>query len=168
MLARSRILLLLAIGGYYTGTLTLAMLGGSPDAAFSNLNAFNFILIAMALGGVFLVPSLRSYLIAFFAVVASTMLLSSSEVFWSRWGVPVFALPFNLVTLTFVYVLGLVEFPLLAKTSGTPEEVLDEHFSGAMRYPGSERTLALPFAGRWTVWQARKTIWRSANLFSPP
>jgi len=159
LLARSRILLLLAVGGYYAGTITLTMLGGSPDAAFSNLNAFNFILIAMAMGGVFLVPSLRSYLLAFFAVVASTMLLSSSEVFWSRWGVPVFALPFNVVTLTFVYVLGLVEFPLLAKTSGTPEEVLDEHFSGTMRYPGSDRTLALPFAGRWTVWQAFDGPW---------
>ena len=159
LLARSRILLLLAVGGYYAGTFTLAMLGGSPDAAFNNLNAFNFILIAMAVGGVFLVPSLRSYLLALIAVVTSTMLLSSSEVFWSRWGVPVFALPFNVVTLTFVYVLGLVEFPLLAKTFGTPEEVLDEHFSGAMRYPGSERTLALPFAGRWSVWQAFNGPW---------
>ena len=159
LLVRSRILLLLALGGYYVGTITLATLGGSPDTAFNNLNAFNFILIAMSVGGVFLVPSLRSYVLAFIAVVSSTILLSSSEVFWSRWGVPVFALPFNVVTLAFVYVLGLVEFPLLAKTSGTPEEVLDEHFSGAMRYPGSDRTLALPFAGRWTVWQAFNGPW---------
>ena len=159
LLVRSRILFLLAVGGYYAGTLTLAALGGSSASAFNNMNAFNFILIAMALGGVFLVPSLRSYSIAFIAVVTSTVLLSSSEVFWSRWGVPVFALPFNVVTLAFVYVLGLVEYPLLAKTSGTPEEVLDEHLSGAMRYRGSERTLALPFSGRWTVWQAFDGPW---------
>jgi murein DD-endopeptidase MepM/ murein hydrolase activator NlpD len=113
----------------------------------------------MAVGGVFLVPSLRSYTLALIAVVTSTILLSSSEVFWSRWGVPVFALPFNVVTLAFVYVLGLVEHPLLAKTSGTPEEVLDEHLSGAMRYRGSRRTLALPFSGRWTVWQAFDGPW---------
>lgn len=159
LLARSRILLLLAVGGYYAGTLTLAMLGGSPDAAFNDLNAFNFILIAMAVGGVFLVPSPRSYLLALIAVVTSTILLSSSEVFWARWGVPVFALPFNVVTLAFVYVLGLVEFPLMAKTAGTPEEVLDEHLAGALRHRGSKRTLSLPFAGRWTVWQAFNGPW---------
>lgn len=159
LFARSRILFLLAVAGYYTGTFTLAALGGSPEAAFNNLGAFNFILIAMAMGGVFLVPSLRSYVLALIAVITSTVLLSSSEIFWSRWGVPVFALPFNLVTLTFVYVLGLVEFPLLARGTGTPEEILDEHLAGTLRYPGSLRTLSLPFAGTWTVWQAFDGPW---------
>lgn len=159
LLSRSRILFLLAAGGYYAGTLTLAALGGSPGQAFTNLSAFNFILIAMALGGVFLVPSVHSYLIAFVAVVTSTVLLSASEVFWSRWGVPVLAFPFNVVTLAFLYALKLVDFPLLARTPGTPEEVLDEHLAGALRYPGSTRSLALPFSGTWTVWQAFDGPW---------
>lgn len=159
LLSRSRILFLLAAGGYYVGVLTLAALGGSASAAFMDLNAFNFILIAMALGGVFLVPTGRSYLLALIAVLTSTVLLSSAEIFWSRWGVPVFAFPFNVVTLTFVYVLGLVEFPLLAKGAGTPEEILDEHLTGALRYPGTVRTLGLPFAGEWTVWQGFDGPW---------
>jgi urea transporter len=159
LLLRSRILFLLAAGGYYVGTGTLAALGGSAAHAFANLNAFNFILIAMALGGVFLVPSPRSYVVALVGVLTSTLLLSSSEVFWSRWGVPVFALPFNAVTLTFVYMLGLVEFPWLARETGTPEEVLDDHITGLLRNPGSERSLALPFSGAWTVWQAFNGPW---------
>jgi urea transporter len=159
LLFRSRILFLLAAGGYYAGTLTLAALGGGTAAAFTNLNAFNFILIAMAVGGVFLVPSPRSYVLALVAVVTSTILLSSSEVFWSRWGVPVFALPFNVVTLTFVYTLSLVEFPWLARRAGTPEDVLDDHLTALQRYPGSPRTIALPFAGGWTVWQAFDGPW---------
>ena len=159
LLFRSRILFLLAAGGYYVGALTLAALGGSAGAAFQDLNAFNFILIAMALGGVFLVPTGRSYLLALIAVLTSTVLLSSAEIFWSRWGVPVFAFPFNVVTLTFVYVLGLVEFPTLARGVGTPEEILDEHLTGALRYPGSVRTLTLPFSGRWTVWQGFDGEW---------
>lgn len=159
LLSRSRILFLLAAGGYYAGTLTLAALGGSPEQAFTNLSAFNFILIAMALGGVFLVPSVHGYLIAFVAVVTSTVLLSASEVFWSRWGVPVLAFPFNVVTLAFLYALKLVDFPLLARTPGTPEEVLDEHLAGALRYPGSTRSLSLPFSGTWTVWQAFDGPW---------
>ena len=104
---------------YYVGTLTLAALGGSSSAAFNDLNAFNFILIAMAMGGVFLIPSLRSYTLAVLAVLVSTVVLSASEVFWARWGLPVFALPFNLVTLTFVYALGLVEYPLMARGTGS-------------------------------------------------
>ena len=158
LLTRSRILFLLAVAGYYSGTLTLAALGAGGQA-FTNLNAFNFILIAMALGGVFMVPSLTSYVLAMVAVVTSTLFLSSAEVFWSRWGVPVLALPFNLVTLGFLYALKLVEHPLLARGSGTPEEVLDEHLTGALRFPGSPRSLALPFAGRWTVWQAFDGPW---------
>lgn len=159
LLVRSRILFLLAVGGYYLGTFTLSALGGSSEQAFGNLSAFNFILIAMALGGVFLVPSVSSYVLAAIAVVTSTLFLSSSEVFWSRWGVPVFALPFNLVTLGFLYALKLVEHPLLAHGTGTPEEVLDEHLTGSLRHPGSPRTLALPFSGRWAVWQAFDGPW---------
>lgn len=158
LLSRSRILFLLAVAGYYAGTLTLAALGSGAQA-FTNLNAFNFILIAMALGGVFMVPSLTSYVLAFIAVVTSTLFLSSAEVFWSRWGVPVLALPFNLVTLGFLYALKLVEHPLLARGSGTPEEVLDEHLTQDLRFPGSLRSLGLPFAGRWTVWQAFDGPW---------
>jgi urea transporter len=156
---RSRILFILAAAGYYTGTLMLAALGGSTALAFSNVNTFNFILIAMAVGGVFLVATPRSYLLALTAVLTSTILLSSSEVFWSRWGVPVFALPFNVVTLSFVYLLGLVEYPDIARRVGTPEDVLDDHITSASRFRGSVRTLALPFAGAWHVWQAFDGPW---------
>ena len=156
----SRILFLLGLGGYYSGTLVMAWMGGSYPQAFANLNAFNFILIAMAIGGVFLVPSLKSYVLALLAVVASTLLLTASEVFWSTYGVPAFALPFNVVTLSFVYVLGLEEFPLMAKgVAATPEQRLDEHVCDSRRYPGSLRSLALPFSGKWTVWQGFKGKW---------
>jgi murein DD-endopeptidase MepM/ murein hydrolase activator NlpD len=69
-------------------------------------------------------------------------------------------LPFNVVTLTFVYVLGLEQFPLVAKgVATTPEQRLDEHVCNHRRYPGSPRTLALPFSGRWTVWQGFDGRW---------
>jgi hypothetical protein len=58
-----------------------------------------------------------------------------------------------------VYVLGLVEYPLRARSLGTPEEILDEHLSGALRFPGSVRTVSVPFSGRWTVWQAFDGPW---------
>ncbi len=167
LLLASRILFILGGLGYFVGTLTLARLEGSYPQAFANLNAFNFILIAMAVGGVFLIPSVRSYVLAVVAVVASIVLLSSAEVFWSQYGLPVFALPFNLATLTFVYVLGLVDFPLVARGApATPEQMLDEFVCSRRRYPGTLRTLALPFSGRWTVWQGFQGQWTHQGPWS--
>ena len=159
-LSYSRILFLLAVLGYYTGTSARAWLTGSADQALSDMYSFNFILAAMALGGVFLVPSLRGYLLAIIAVVISTVLLDSMSVFWSSYGVPAFALPFNLVTLTVLYVLGLHHSPLLAsQIAGTPEETLENHVASHLRYQGQLRTIFLPFSGQWTVWQGFSGKW---------
>lgn len=160
LLFSSRILLFLAVSGYYVGTLLLAWLGGSAVQAFADLNAFNFILVAMAIGGVFLIPSRHSYGMALMAVAVSTVLLSSAETVVAQYGLPVFALPFNVTSLTFLYVLGLVQYPYIAPRIGrTPEASLDEYLTERLRYPGSLRTLRLPFAGRWTVWQGFDGQW---------
>ncbi len=160
ILFSSRVLFMLAVAGYYTGTLITGLLAGSFPQAFADINHFNFILISMAMGGVFLVPSVKSYLLAMIAVSASTMLLASVKVFWSYFAIPAFTLPFNLVTLSFMYVLGLVNYPLLAKyIKPTPEETLDHYLSNLRRYKGSDRTFVLPFSGKWTVWQAFDGNW---------
>jgi urea transporter len=160
LLLLSPILALLSLLGYGSGVAILAALGGSFAAAFANPNAFNFSLIAMAIGGVFLVPSPRAYLLALIGVVIATPLLSATEVFWSLYGLPAFALPFNVVALTLVYVLGLVEFPLVARgLAVTPEGRLDEFLAARGRFPGSWRSLALPFSGRWLVWQGSHGPW---------
>lgn len=165
LLMTSRILLFLAIAGYYTGTLITGMLTGSFPAAFADINHFNFILIAMAVGGVFLVPSIRSYTLALIAVCTSTILLESVKVYWSYFGIPVFTLPYNIVSLAFIYVLGLVRYPYLAGAiKSTPEETLDYYLTDIRRYPGSIRTLSLPFSGTWTVWQGFDGEWTHQDI----
>ena len=68
--------------------------------------------------------------------------------FWSAFGIPGFTLPFNIVSMSFLYVLGLVNYPLLATyIKATPEETLDNYLSNLRRYPGTYRTLSLPFTG---------------------
>lgn len=156
----SRIIFLLVIVGYYTGTLITASLVGSVYQAFTNPNHFNYIWIAIAVGGVFLIPSMKSYILAMMAVMISTLLLNSIEVFWANHGVPVFALPFNLVSLTFIYVLGGIQYPLMANyIKATPEDSLDHYFSYTRRFKGSVRSISLPFAGRWMVWQGFDGKW---------
>ncbi len=173
ILASSRILFVLALAGYLAGALGTGLLTGDINGSLLQVNNFNYILIAMALGGVFLVPSPRSYVVAAIGVAVAIPLSSAVQLFWSKFGIPVFTLPFNLVTLTFVYVLGLVGFPLVAKRiRDTPEQTLDEFLCNAGRFPAvGMASIRLPFEGCWTVWQGfdgpwtHRGAWRHAYDF---
>jgi len=156
----SRILFFLALIGYYIGAFTVYLFKGSFYNIFSDISNFNFILIGLALGGIFLIPSIKSYFIAIIAVITSTIVLSATKSFWSFYGIPVFTLPFNLITLMFLYVLGIVGFPYIAKIiRKTPEETLDLFLTSQKRFQGIERGIYLPFAGEWTVWQGFDGKW---------
>ncbi len=156
----SRILFLLALLGYFTGALVRTLMLGSAALAFGDVSNFNFIFIAMAVGGVFLIPSPASYFLAIIAVTISTVFTDAVTSFWSTFGIPVFTLPFNIVCLGMIYVLGLLRHPMIATNIGrTPEETLGNYLANRLRYPGGERTLILPFAGKWTVWQGFDGEW---------
>ena len=168
----SRILFLLTLTGYFSGTLVAGLMAGSFEQAFLNTNHFNYILIAMSLGGIFLIPGPKSYLLSTVAVIMAAVLLDSVQAFWSLYGLPVFTLPFILVALLFIYVLRIFKYPLVADNiQATPEETLDHYLTDLQRYKGSLTTLALPFSGKWTVWQGfdggrtHKGAWRHACDF---
>jgi len=172
VLRYSRILFLLALFGYYSGAIIRSLMLGSTHQAFADPNNFNFIFIAMALGGVFLIPSPTSYSLAFIGVAISTVLMDAITGFWSYYGIPAFTLPFNVVTLGFVYVLGLLYHPMVATVVGrTPEETLENYLANRLRYRGQNFTLYLPFSGQWAVWQGwdgrwtHKGSWRYAYDF---
>lgn len=157
---RSRILFLLAVAGFTAGVALRTLMLGSYPQAVAHIGNYNFILVAMVLGGVFLVPSLRSYLVALMGVVAATVLLDFAEVSWSHYGLPAYALPFNVVALGFLYTLGLLSFPRTPSIQGqTPEETLEIDAALRWRFSGNWRTLRLPFFGEWDVWQAFDGPW---------
>jgi urea transporter len=166
ILFSSRILFLLAFMGFAVGGLINGIFIGSIPQAMTDLNSFNYILIAMGLGGIFLIPSFQSYIIAMFGVAISTILISSVNVFWAQYGIPVFTLPFTMVTLSFVYVLGLVNYqkiPLIFKS--TPEETLDHFLTSQNRFPKETITVNLPFFGNWTVWQGFDGKWTHQGIW---
>ena len=166
VLCRSRILFLLGVMGYFVGATMRRFMLGSPTQAYEDLLNFNFILIAVAVGGVFMVPSARSYLIAAIAVAIATLVMDATTGFWSYSGIPAFTLPFNVVCLGVIYVLGLVGDVHIARRIGrTPEETLDDYLATRLRYPGSERTLLPPFAGQWTVWQGFDGQWTHKGMW---
>lgn len=160
VLIMSRILFLMSILGYFVGSLTMWMLVGSSVEAFSNINNFNFILIAMAVGSVYLVPSVKSFTIAGIAVGIATIFLESVSVFWSTYAIPGFTLPFNIISLSFIYMLGLIEYPdMIPALKNTPEEALDNYISNKRRYRGFPIGIMLPFSGKWSVWQGFNGSW---------
>jgi urea transporter/murein DD-endopeptidase MepM/ murein hydrolase activator NlpD len=160
ILAGSRILFALSLMGYYGGTAFTALMMGSFSQAFTDINQFNAILAAMAVGGVFLIPSLKSYILALTAVGVSTVFLHSVLSFWWYAKIPGFTLPFNVVVLGFLYVLGLARYPQLVRVvKPTPEETLDWYLLNRYRISEWDTTIMLPFSGKWTVWQGFDGQW---------
>lgn len=160
LLWHSRILFGLAVTGFYVGTMIRGAMLGSYPQAFDELLNFNFILIAMSVGSVFLVASPKSFLFAGLAVAVSTIFLDAVIQFGALQGIPVYTLPFNVVSLSFIYVLLLTGHPTVARiVCRTPEETLEHELVSRWRFSSETRTVQLPFFGNWTVWQGDDDIW---------
>jgi len=160
MLIFSRINFFLMAAGYYSGTLFLMLLKGSAYYAFTDVYSFNFILIALALGGLFLIPSVKSYIIALFGVLTSVFVLDAVNVFWSSYGIPVFTIPFILVTLPVLYVMVMSNSHLVTATfTETPETNLEHYLNYSSRFNLLLPQPHLPFSGEWKVYQGFDDEW---------
>lgn len=166
LLFNSRIQFLLAVFSYAFGSFVQGILTGTFAYVYYDPGALNFILVALALGGYYLLPSPQSYTLAALGVALAALLGQAVSVFWAAVGLPVHALPYNLVTLLLLYLLGLVGHQLLARyPQSSPEKTLDYELTARRRYQGSGRSLALPFAGRWVVWQGFDGQWTHQGLW---
>ncbi|MCL1125346.1 urea transporter [Shewanella surugensis] len=160
ILFKSRLVLMLAILGFLLGCGINSLFNGSWEQSLNNMNNFNYILIAIAIGCVFNIPSPKSLILAAIGVALSTLLINAVNVFWAQYGIPVFTLPFTLITLSFVYVLGVVGYPLRPTVfRSSPEETLDHYLTAKDRFANTFITLSLPFSGVWSVWQGFNGQW---------
>lgn len=160
LFVRSRILFGLAAAGYLVGTTLRGALLGSWQYVYVDIMSFNFLLTAMAVGGIFLIPSTTSFVVAMAAVAVSVVLVDATQVFSYYFAVPAYTLPFNLATLGVVYALSVNRFPGMTKYfASCPEETLENELVRRARFDSAGRPLALPFHGRWTVWQAFDDEW---------
>ncbi|MGE3407601.1 MAG: urea transporter [Pirellulales bacterium] len=160
VLWRSRILLFLAAGGYLLAIGLRVLWLGSAEQALADVSAFNSILVAMALGGVFLVPSGRGFAIAAVAVATTVLVADGLSLLGQFFTIPTYTLPFNLVALGSLYGLAVVPYPGISRLlAGTPEETLEIELIRRRRFADHSRTLALPFLGQWTVYQGCDGEW---------
>ena len=167
----SRILFFLAFAGFYIGVLVHSFFVPYYQSISSPYN-FNFILISMALGGVFLIAHYRNFLIALIAVMISVVMIDAMEVFFNIYALPVYTLPFNIITMLFVMLLYSIGYSYFNyKIKATPEKSLISFLSSLYRFGGNEIKVNLPFSGEWSVYQGfdgewtHKGIWKYAYDF---
>lgn len=129
---------------------------------------FNLILISMAVGSVFLIPSKSSYLLAIFATVTGFLLAyaMSGKYYYSDLMsgrpsflyLPIFAFPVNIVVIALIYALRLRlqhRAPVLNDYGILhPEKALDAYLSRYRRFVSAGiPQIQMPVTGQWLITQ---------------
>ncbi|MEI8086844.1 MAG: urea transporter [Paludibacter sp.] len=158
LLINSRITFSLSIIGFLSAYL-FAQFTGSAAASITYYNiGANYIMVAIAMGGFFAIPSRYSYLWAIMLVPLTSLVLLFMNKLLGFIQLPVFSLPFSFVTIFFLYFLILrkspTKFLLTPVQFYSPEVNLytfnnnKDRLSNLLYFP-----LYLPFWGEWTVTQ---------------
>lgn len=153
----SRIAFLLMVYGYTVALLFSYIMGVGDFLGFYNMGT-NFMLVAVALGGFFIIPSIRSFLWVLILVPIAYLMVSGIGNLMYKVGVPVFSLPFCLTVILFLYMLRLrktqIKLALTPIQYFSPEENLYRYVNGKERLLNLYyHHLQLPFLGEWVVSQ---------------
>ena len=122
LLVYSRIAFSLSIVSFTAAYYFYQILGADIQSLSYSYIGFNFILSGIALGSYFLVPSRSSYLWAILLVPGLMILTSSFGSLFEILQLSIYALPFNIMVITFLYVLKLRHHPK------EPEEVVIQQY----------------------------------------
>jgi urea transporter/murein DD-endopeptidase MepM/ murein hydrolase activator NlpD len=169
----SRITFLLTIIGFISAYLFAHFIGTDmASLSFYNIGA-NYMLFSIAAGGFFTIPSRYSYLWAIILVPVLSMLILSLRNLPGIDDLPLFSLPFSIMSITFLYFLGLRIKPGKLKVTFiqhySPEINLYTYINESDRLTGFRfLPLHLPFWGEWTISQGyngkytHKGDWKNA------
>lgn len=158
LLAYSRIAFSLSFLCFYISYLFYGLTGVEFGIYTYSYIGFNYILTAIAIGGFFLVPNIRSYLWACFLIPVTVVVTISMSSIMAKFGLPVFSLPFNIIVLTFLYVLKFRVknhelLPVVNVQHNMPERNLYAYKNYKIRGEEKLVSIFLPFFGDWTVTQ---------------
>lgn len=159
LLIASRIAFSLSILGFLTAYI-FAFFSGSESASITYYNiGANYIMVALAIGGFFTIPSWKSYLWTIILVPVTTLVLLSINKILTSFSLPVFSLPFSLVVILFINFLQ--QRMVVGKTILTPfqyyspETNLYTYLNNnkERHYHFLYHPIFLPFWGKWSVSQ---------------
>jgi len=174
ILFTSRISFVLSLIGFYTAFFYYQIIGANITELSYSYIGFNYILSAIAIGGFFIIPSVYSYLWTLLLIPIISLLITASSTVLGLFQLSAYSLPFNIVVITFLYVLKLREKNLLRPELVTvqhfsPEKNLYSHLNYITRFQNKKNIqIALPFFGKWIVDQGHdgeithKSEWKDA------
>lgn len=157
IIIHSRYLALLALGGYIVGYALLILLTGNMNPNLAAWSGFNFALTAMAVGGIFTIPGIYSFIVAMISAALAALVTTAMQNLLLGYGLPVMAFPFLITTLTVLAALrrrvGL-SAPYLPAMPALPEINYERARLAKVRNGeiGSIPLLA-PFYGEWEIYQ---------------
>jgi len=158
LLICSRITFSLSVIGFLAAYL-FAKLSGSAAASITYYNiGANYIMVAIAIGGFFVIPSTYSYLWTIILIPVTSLILLFLSKLLGFINLPVFSLPFSIVVILFVYFLLLRIHP--SKLILTPIQYYSPEIN-LYTFTNNEARRSnflyfpfhLPFWGEWTVTQ---------------
>ncbi|MBS4015932.1 MAG: urea transporter [Candidatus Latescibacteria bacterium] len=172
LFVHSRISFVLSVIGFIIGYLVINATGSFSEMEIM-LSGFTTLLTAVAIGGVYFIPSISSFLVAVIASVVGILSGIGIQSALLPYGIPALAIPFNLTVLVVLYAFKtrlknsspyLVDF-----YTGSPEQNLEYYNSRIVRFIGKgQAQFYLPFNGEWTITQApnqeptHKLAWQNA------
>ncbi len=175
MLYYSRISFLVSLIGFYSAYIFYNIIGANISELTYSYIGFNYILMSIAIGGFFVVPSKRAVLWVILLTPIVAIILSSTAFVFSFFQLSVFSLPFNVVVIMFIYVLmyrdesSADKLALVVAQQYSPEKHVYNFNSYLQRFGLKPVTpMKLPFWGIWKVSQAHngehthKEGWRYA------
>ena len=158
LLYNSRISFTLSLLGFFAAYFFYDFVGADITEINYSYIGFNYILTSIAIGGFFIIPSARSYLWSLLLIPIVAILSISLYSLFASAALPVFALPFNLIVLLFLYVLKFRIKPSkkLAEVviqQNSPEKNLYSWENDVERFRYDMVPMRLPFYGTWFVSQ---------------
>ncbi len=158
ILVASRIHFTLSIWGFLIGYIFYMQMEGDFTQLIYSYVGFNFILSGMALGGFYVIPSAKSYLFLLITIPVIAIMIAALHPIFQVWSLPLFSLPFVLLTLllTFVYKhYANSRLPVVSShLNRSPEQNLYEWHHQRLRYQNHTYfNFSLPVEGIWRISQ---------------
>lgn len=173
LLIYSRIAFSLSVLGFLTGYLFCYFVEGNLSELAYSYIGFNYILSAIAIGGFFLIPSSRSYLMALVSAPLVGLMISALGKMLEVYQLPLYSLPFTLVVILLIFALNnryyIKKLHLVQYQQFSPEKNLYTYYNRLERFKNDTYFhIHLPFYGEWFVSQGHegkithKEDWRFA------
>ncbi len=158
MLVFSRIATLHAILGFAVAMFADSYLFSFPPDVLYMYVGFNFIMTAVALGGIYYVPGPSSLALAAFGALICGLISVGVLRMLQPVGLPILALPFNLTVLGMLYALAQRHTDAAPRPvdflAGSPEDNLNHYRTRVARFRSALAVpMALPFRGTWVCTQ---------------